>query len=246
VGRRVVLLGTALLIAAVGTLLVYLYVNRADDRALARQRPVEILVAARQVPAGTKAGDAFDQGWFVPRALPATALVPKALSSVAEIRDRLTRTAIYPGQQIVEPLFGETVSAPLPFALPEDRSAVSFQFNDPARVAGFVQPGSHVMVFLTSDLEGQSKTRLLLPDVQVVAVGQTAQGDTAAARRAAGAQPRGAGGGGSQALLTLALTQDEAQRMIFAAASGDLYLGLLREGSHGTPDKGIDKKSLFR
>jgi pilus assembly protein CpaB len=245
VGRRVVLLGTALLIAVVGTLLVYFYAQRADDRALARQRPVEILVAARQVPAGTKAGDAFDNGWFVPRALPATAVVPKALSSVAEIRDQLTRTAIYPGQQIVEPLFGETVSAPLPFDLPEGRSAVSFQFGDSARVAGFVQPGSHVMIFLTSDIEGQTKTRLLLPDVQVIAVGQTAQGDAAAARKPGG-QAGGGGGGSGPALLTLALTQSEAQRMIFASASGDLYLGLLPEGAHGVPGKGADKNSLFQ
>jgi pilus assembly protein CpaB len=242
VSRRVSLLGTALLIAAVGTLLVYLYVQRADDRALATQEPMEVLVASRLVPAGTKAGDAYNSGVFVLRTIPASALAPGALSSVAEIKDRFTRAPIYPGQQIVEAQFGETATAPVPFDLPTGRSAVSFEFDDPARVAGFVQPGSRVMVFVTTDLDGKNKTRLLLPDVQVIAVGQIAQSD-ASAKRATGDQGRAAGTGG--ALLTLALTQKEAQKMIFATAEGDLYLALLPEGTYGEPDKGVDSRSLF-
>lgn len=240
-GRRIALLGTALLIAAVGTLLVYLYVERADDRALADQRPVEVLVAARQIPAGTKAGYAFNKDWFVAQAIPATAVAPNALSSVAEIEDQLTRTSIYPGQQIIEAMFSENAVAPVPFDLTGKRTAVAFQFNDPAQVAGFVQPGSHVMVFLTSDVEGTTRTRLLLPKAQVVAVGQTVQSAENGDENARGSKSSG----GQQALLTLALTQKEAQKMILADSEGELYLGLLGEGDQGTPDKGVDGRSLF-
>lgn len=236
-GRRIALLGTALLIAAVGTLLVYLYVQRADDRALADHRMVEVLVAARAVPPGTKASVAVNNRLFVLRTIPASAVVPNALSSVAEIKDQLTRSPIYPGQQIIPDQFSETATPPVPFDLPNGRTAVTFQLNDPARVAGFVQPGSHVMVFLTSEVEGIPRTRLLLPDAHVVGVGQTAHTDAEGHENGQR--------GGSQALLTLALTQQEAQKMIYAASEGDLYLGLLGEGGKGRPDKGADATNLF-
>ena len=44
-GRRLALLIAAVLAAALGTSLVYAYVNKADDRAIAGQRPVNVLVA---------------------------------------------------------------------------------------------------------------------------------------------------------------------------------------------------------
>jgi pilus assembly protein CpaB len=243
VGRRVILLVTALLIAAVGTLLVYGYVQRADDRALATQKPVQVLVAAKTVPANTKAGDALTAGMIVPRAIPASALVRGSLSRVDDIKDRVTRTTIPAGQQIFAQLFSETASAPVPFDLPKDNVAVAFQFADPAQVAGFVQPGSRVTVFVTTDVQGTKRTRLLLDSVQVVAVGGTTT-DDAARRQVSGNDE---GGGQKHALLTLALTQRQAEQMIFADSEGDLYLGLLPEGGKGSrADEGVDGKSLFK
>jgi pilus assembly protein CpaB len=98
-------------------------------------------------------------------------------------------------------------------------------------------------VFVTTDVTGKKQTRLLLGDVQVVAVGQTAQTD-AAAPLAKGGGNQASGGAG--VLLTLALNQEEAQRMIFADAEGELYLGLLPEGGKGNPEEdGVTGKSLF-
>lgn len=242
-GRRVILLVTALLIAAVGTLLVYGYVQRADDRALATQKPVQVLVAKKLVAPGIKAGVALDNGMFVLQPVPSYAVVSGALSSVAEIRDRVTRTTIVPGQQIYPQLFSETASAPARFGLQKGYSAVAFQFTDPAQVAGFVQPGNHVMVFVTTDVQGTKKTRLILDDAPVLAVGGTTT-DDAARRQVSGNDE---GGGQKHALLTLALTQRQAEQMIFADSEGDLYLGLLPEGGKGSrADEGVDGKSLFK
>src|SRR6266508_2954875 len=121
---------TAVLIAAVGTLLVYLYVQRADDRALAGQHPVEVLVAARTVEAGTSAGEAFNKQWLKPQTLPEQAVADGAVSSVVDISEQVARTRIYPGQQIVKPLFGaEAAAAPVPFTLPDKHIAMSFEFD---------------------------------------------------------------------------------------------------------------------
>ena len=61
-GRRLALLLTAVIIAAAGTTLVFLYVKHADDRALADQSPIRVLVATETIPAGTSMRDAWTQG----------------------------------------------------------------------------------------------------------------------------------------------------------------------------------------
>ena len=50
-GRRLALLIAAVLVAALGTALVFAYVKKADDRAIADQQPVSVLVASRVPPA---------------------------------------------------------------------------------------------------------------------------------------------------------------------------------------------------
>ena len=52
-GRRTVLLIAALVVAALGTALVWMYANRADERAQADAAPVEVLVATSDIGAGT-------------------------------------------------------------------------------------------------------------------------------------------------------------------------------------------------
>jgi pilus assembly protein CpaB len=68
--------------------------------------------------------------------------------------------------------------------IPEGKMAISVQLTDPARVAGFVSPGAEVAVFINAEPEeidtqtgATTKlpdfTRLLLPRVQVIGVGDT-------------------------------------------------------------------------
>ena len=51
-GRRVALLVAAIVIAAIGTTLVYLYAKQADDRAQADAQPVRRARGARAHPSG--------------------------------------------------------------------------------------------------------------------------------------------------------------------------------------------------
>jgi pilus assembly protein CpaB len=236
VARRLGLLAAAVVVAAVGTSMVFLYVKGANDRALRDTRPQEVLVASTQVLAGTPAGDAANQGAFVRRALPRMAIADGALSNINPIQGKVALTTIFPGQQVLQQMFGEGAAAG-PFAsLPKGTLAVSFSFADPNRVAGFVQPGSRVAVFLTE--EARDSTRVLLPRAQVVAVGPST---VSAGAGPATANPEKL----SRALLTLALTQREAEKMIHAASKGTLYLGLLTDQSQVATSSGISGAKLF-
>jgi len=96
-------------------------------------------------------------------------------------------------------------------------------------------------------------TRILLPRVEVIAIGT--RGDTGSAT-STGNRPTTAGTGttgtpqdasssGATLLVTVAVTQDEAERLVHAVQTGTLYLALLDDTSDVRPDLGITNKSLF-
>lgn len=239
--RRIALLIAALIIAGLGTGLVYAYVKSADDRAIQAQAPVSVLVAKVPIAAGTKVLDAANAGSFEVQALPAETVTPGALSSVDALAESVAVAPIFPGQQILGAMFGTsaTASTVTGLALPPGMIAVSVQFGDPQRVAGFVLPGSDVVVFLSGAIgETADTTRVLIPRARVVAAGPTTVTPPADPTQAnIEVFPK--------ALLTLALNQKDASKIIFASTKGTLYLGLLNGASKTAPDPGVDAGSLF-
>lgn len=238
-GRRLALLIAAVLVAALGTALVFAYVKKADNRAIADQHPVSVLVAKASVAPGTRVIDAANAGAFERREFPRDAVVPGALSSTDPVKDQVVLTTIFPGQQLLTGMFGATAASNSSIAIPPGQIALSFSFGDPQRVAGFVQPGSNVVIFLTSALNGGvSSTRVLMPKVTVIAVGPTTITPPANPAQAnPEPQPR--------AMLTLALTQKQAEQLIFAQGNGTMYLGLLNDKSQITPGPGITARNVF-
>jgi pilus assembly protein CpaB len=243
------LLVTAVVIAALGAMLVFAYVKQADDRALADQHPVRVLTAKTQIPAGTGAQEAAQSGQFVEKELPRSATGVGALSSIEPIKNSVALTTIFPGQTIVSGMFGTVAnaSATTPLTLPPGDLAVSVQFSDPGRVAGFVEPGSYVSVFFTlaaSAGDAASNggltgfTKVLLPKSRVIAVGPTTLSAPADSKQANAEQvPR--------ALITLSLNERDATRIVYASQHGDLYLGLLGNKSKVTAGTTADPTNLF-
>ena len=246
-GRRLALLVAAVVIAALGTTLVFLYVKGADDRALEGQSPVQVLVATNEIAAGTTLSQASRQGDLVQQTVASSSAVKDAMSSIDSVADQVALSTIMPNQQLSYSMFGATAAATSALPLPSGNIAISFQFTDPARVAGFVQPGSKVVVFATVAQSGGSGggqsssevTKVLLPEALVVGVGPT----TAAPQSENGTQaneedvPR--------ALLTLALTGDDAAKLVYGSQHGTLYLGLLNENSKVSSSTEVTQANLF-
>lgn len=49
-----------------------------------------------------------------------------------------------------------------------------------------------------------------------------------------------------QTLLTLAVSQSEAERVMYASRNGSLAFGLLNDDSQVAPSTGVDQDNLFR
>lgn len=248
--RRSVLLLVAALIALLGTALIVLYVKGIDQRATEGQAMVEVLTASATIDTGEDATAAQTAGKFEKTQVRAEDVVEGALTTTSSITDQVALGAIYPGEQILAAKFGSLADAES-LVIPDDKLAVSVELSDPERVAGFVNPGSDVAIFFSADPvvvqpDGTEKTlppytRLLLPKVQVIGVGTT----TVTAKTItteAGAEvteqiPR--------TILTVALNQKDAEKLIFASRNSDVSFALLSKNTKIVDQPGVSASQLM-
>ncbi|MCH1868226.1 Flp pilus assembly protein CpaB [Nocardioides sp. CFH 31398] len=240
--RRRLLLAAATVVAAIGVMMVLVYVRGADARAQEGTRTVPVLTAVAPIEIGEAVGDAYDAGKIVTTVVPADAVLPSAQTDVAALEGLFATTRIFPGEQIITEKFGGQQETSSPLAIPRDKMAASVNLTDPARVAGFVNPGSEVAVVYTGQGEdGAPFSRVLFERVQVLGVGSTTPTTTTTTTD-----------GGAETteqlpttLMTLSLDQDEVQRMTFAAANGELSFALLTEDSDVEAGESTDFSNLF-
>jgi len=240
--RRLMTILMALVLGLVGALSVIWYVRGADDRAVAGKQAAQALVAVRTIPAGTAA--TAIGGYVRSEPFPASALPPDAVSSLSQLSaDTVLRDGLAAGGLVRKGLFGPKGSASA-VNIPDGKLAVTVQMGDPQRVAGYLQPGSKVVIFISGPLldnKGAKRgdmtmTRTLLTDIEVLSVGSP--------------------GTSNAKLITFAVTQHEAEKLIWgtsgSGANGDnqggLYLGL--ESGGGTTglnpsSPGVTSVTLF-
>jgi pilus assembly protein CpaB len=254
---RLLTIMLAILLALAGTAGVLLYVHGATKRALAGQRAVAVLVASQTIPAGTSASSAQHQGLLTSQELPASSVPVDAVSSLAGgLGSLVLSAALAPGQLLLRPMLVTAAAATAQgaLAIPRGMVAVTVPLCLPAAVAGYVQPGSEVAVFDTyggksSSLQancgqqagsapqlpggtGVVHTRIVLPRVQVISVGAAASSTSHATGLLA--QPGSAGSASATSatqLITFAVSQPDAERLILLTETGVAYLALLTPSS---------------
>lgn len=236
-GRRSGLLITGLVVAALGTLLVFLYANNVQRTASADGESVQVYTAVAAIPVGTSGADAA--GLLEQRMVPQAAVPAGAVTDPAEIAEQFAIVPIAQGQVVLSTMFGLPSQASS-LAIPDGKMGVAVQLDDAQRVAGFVQPGSEVAVFATVESEAGPSTRLLLPRATVAAVGPTTvvsrttgQGESANTEEI------------PTAILTLALDQRDAEKLIFATDQSRLYFALLTPQSQTAPSGGVSGGTLW-
>lgn len=264
--RRILLIASTLLLAVVGAGAVLLYVGHADARAVAGKQAVTVLVAAKKVAAGTSAGDADRNGLLRSEVMPAETVPSDAVTDVGgDLAGLVASGDIQPGQLLLRPMFVAEQARAGGLALPDGTIAVSVAVTGAQRVAGYVRPGSKVAVFDTFNvLEGSAghtpagdglqkqhqfdqATRLLLASVEVVAIGQqtAATGDGSAKSSGALAADNATGVTGDTVLVTVAVDQGQAEKLIHAAQTGAIYLALVTDSSKTAPGAGVDNRTVF-
>lgn len=249
--RRSVLLLVAVLIALVGTALIVMYVQGIDKRATEGQEMVEVLTASATIDTGEDVASAQEAGKFEKSQVRRDDLIEGALTTTSSISDDVALGTIYAGEQILDAKFGSLSDAGT-LVIPDDKLAVSVELTDPERVAGFVNPGSEVALFISADPvlllpDGEDRklpttTRLLLPKVEVIGVGTTSI--TSKTTTTEGGEevvteqvPR--------TILTVAVNQKDAEKLIFAARNGDVSFALLSKSTKVIDQPGVTADQLM-
>ncbi|HEX2357619.1 MAG TPA: RcpC/CpaB family pilus assembly protein [Micromonosporaceae bacterium] len=260
--RRILAILLATILAALGTAGVLFYVQRADDRAVADAAAVRVLVAKQRVPAGTS-GETIRKREFVEMVRLPAASVPldEALTDIPAELDKLVITSdLQPRQLLLRGMFSPSTRTSGGLPIPEGKMAVSFEATLAEQVAGFVRPGAQVAVFVSyremKDGNGKAAvqdtgaddvikgTEVLLPRVDVIAIGAREGGETTTAPLDGQAAANGEALG-ETVLVTVAVNQTEAAKIIHAADGKSIWLALLTDSSNVRPGGGVDSRTFL-
>jgi len=240
--RRKFLVVAAAVVAALGIVLVLVYVRGADHRAQNRFATVKVLTATSQINPGETIDQASSGGKLALTAVTRNQLLSGYQTSTAALAGEVALTTVYPGEQIIASKFGTTAAPASALTIPTGKIAISVNLTDPARVAGFVNPGSYVAIFMNGTEGGQPYSRLLLPKVQVIGTGSTTPVSTTTTDN----QGQQTTEQLPKTLLTLAVDQQDAQKVLFAQGNGELAFALLTDNSKVAPGPATTLNSLFK
>ncbi|MEV5002942.1 Flp pilus assembly protein CpaB [Nocardioides sp. LML1-1-1.1] len=242
--RRRLLLVVAAVIAALGVALVFVYAHNADARAADKYDSVEVLTAAQEIEPGESLDDALENGKVQLTHIAKAQLLDGASEDSKPLRDKVALTTIYPGEQLVPVKFGalEDVEAAATLPIPEGKLAISILVKDDGRVGRFTRAGAEISVISTvlDDAGHPALTRVLLDRVTVLADGsQTVKKDDADTTES------DSGDAELQRLVTVAVTQKQAEKVRFAEKSGELSIALLNDKSDVKTGAPVTRDNLF-
>ncbi len=198
-GRRVLALIAAVVLALVGAVLVLLYAQGADERALKGQQPQTVFVTQKVVPAGTTLKDAARGGLISRTQVAAKSKPAGALPGVTADNGSLVALAdLPPGQVVLSSAFGTERLGQKAIGVAPGKVAISVSLEDPNRVGAFVTPGSTITIYDTYDIKkigtddataqynelGVKGTSVLLSKVLVIGIGTTSLSGAAVSKAA--------------------------------------------------------------
>ena len=222
--RRLLAALAALVLAALGAVVLLAYVRGADARALAGVQTVDVLVVDRPVAEGTP-GEELAELVRTER-LPARAAVPGAVTDLDELAGRVATVDLQPGEQLLAARFAapEDLSVPGTAAPPEGAAEVSLLLEPQRAVGGRLAAGDTVGVHVS--LDGQTDvvlSRVLVTQVQGAPVA-VADGEGTDTASSGGAAPS------ASLMVTLGLRPEAVQAVVFGMEHGTVWLSLEPEG----------------
>ena len=243
-GRRKVLLVVAVVVAAMGAALVFVYARGAENRAADKFETVDVLVVKTAIERGESANSAYESGKIDIQQVPQANVLTGATADGAAFTDQYALTTMFPGEQLIPEKFGgaDEVEAETTLPLPEGMVAISINLSDTARVGPFIRPGAKVGVFLTGTLppENVPTTKLLMRDLLVLAIGSTTTVAPSADEGEATPTEQL-----PNTLFTLAVSQKQAEKILFAQGLGELAFALSNANSDLKPGDGVRAEDLF-
>ena len=240
--RRRILLVVAVIVAALGAGLVFIYAQDAEDRAAEKFTTQNVLVATQLISPGESASDAANAGKLLSRPVPSEEVLLGSTNEGADFESSVALTTIYPGEQLLTQKFGtiDQVASETGLIVPPGLTATAITLDDTSRISGFTPAGTRVGVFITGTFSGstQPEVRVLFKEVLILANGLV----TVAPQIGPDGLPVVSADSAALSQYVLALDARDAAKLKLAQDLGDISLVLLppdtplKIGDPVTPD----------
>ena len=228
----------AAVLAIVGIITVFAYANGADNRAMTNLEPVDVLVITEEVAAGTPAESLTES--TTTKTLPRSAVPENALKNLDGLTGKVTGTKLLVGEQLLAERFVDPAelqapgSAPVPTGLQE----VTFSVEPQRLAGGKITAGDTVGLFASFEagvLKDEPELETTQRVFHKVLVTGIQRGDAPAQQSPdETAAPNPEAVPGSALLVTVAVADTNAAKIIFAAEFGTIWL--TKEPAEATED----------
>ncbi|GGH93185.1 Flp pilus assembly protein CpaB [Arthrobacter liuii] len=249
----------ALVIAISGTVLLITYVQSADARAMAGTETSEVFVVQAAVPAGTAVSDLG--GSVAKKPLPKSALTADSVTDLNSLGSKVTAVALVPGEQLLSSRLVEKQSflGPSRVAVPDGMQEISLKLPIERVVGGKISAGDTVGIFISlteSSTNGAGQTATQSAGTQLtfhkVLVTATQLSNGNPAQQDSTQKSDGSLSSGSNAqsdgiyLITVARNSVDAERLVYAAEFGKIYMSKEPTGATEGTTGVVDKTKVFR
>ncbi|MBN1193698.1 MAG: Flp pilus assembly protein CpaB [Coriobacteriia bacterium] len=254
---KVVILIVALVIGGVAAVLSARYLTQARSTIEAESEPIEVLVAQEDIPRGVSGEELLANGLIVLEEVPRRFVASGAISSEKALEGRVLADPLSAGEQVTEGRFELPSTAGLAYSIPGELLALSIPVDEVQGVSGLVKPGDHVALFVTFEEDQQAEqpatTKLILKDAKILAVGAALRAQSSAP--AEEASDEGVLNTTRQddtqvslnaQTLTLALTAEDAEQIVFCEENGSVWAALLPATGQEVPETlGRTRQNIF-
>jgi pilus assembly protein CpaB len=233
--RRVVGAVAAVVLAAMGTFILLVYVRSAEDRALAGEQVVNVYVVKEAIAQGTAANAI--EGRIEVKKVPAKVEAEGSLRSLEDISEKVAAVDLVPGEQLLASRFvnPKALTVQGQVDVPDGLHEVTVALEAQRALGGRVKPGDTVGVVSSFDpFEGNSpdpdtpaikspnSTHIILHKVLVTNV-QNA-GTASVAPPGGGEEENASTAPSGNIFVTLAVDAPSVERLIFTQEHGFVWL----------------------
>jgi Flp pilus assembly protein CpaB len=214
-------IGIAIALAALAAILTSVYVVNYKRHVQNGEGKVTVLVAARDIPAGTSGADVVDQKMLKEQTVPRKAVVAGAISSPDQLAQYVATQDVYEGEQVSSRRFAPPAEQGVRSQIKGTQRAYELAGDSNQLLAGTLKEGDHVDVVgnWAIKVNGGSGndhhvTRVVLRNILVMRapVGTGSSGSVT--------------GGDKSENLQLRVTDIQAQKLFWIEKNGDWHLTL--------------------
>jgi len=230
---RVKNIGIAVGLAALAAILTSVYVINYKRHVQQGEGKVTVLVAAKDIPAGTSGADIIDQKLLKEQTVPRKAIVAGAISTPDQLAQYVATQDVYEGEQVSTRRFAPPREQGIRSQIKGTQRAYELGGEAHQLLAGTLKDGDHVDVVGTWTLknaqdEDAPVSRVILRDILVMRAPLGTSGTKVTST-----------GDGPES-VQLRLTDAQSQKLIWIQEHGDFFITLR------PPNNSLDSSNTFQ